>query len=180
MRQIIPMICDRIVVGLTQACITEVSFSELSRVNEIKVGRYQEDPSKTHLRLSVQGGDVEDIEIQDGIVSYSDPKNDLAFSLPAREIGGGEMWYRRGIVGIELFFVIESSNETPSREAAYLVLARIQSKLPTIKVSDLIDDFGERAVKLFSTRNTLYQSGGPPTSWIWRGKVVWECLTERS
>jgi hypothetical protein len=177
---IVPMIVDRIVEGLTKVCITDIPYGDHTKLNGIKAGRYQEDPNQTSLRASVQGGDLEDPSLMDGIVS--NPTNNdtkLAFHLDAREIGGAQMWYRRGVVRLELFFIPENLKEEVAREYAYTILGRIQSNLELIHVSDLYDDYGEHAIKLFHTQNSFYSSGGPPSSYTWRGKLVWECLTER-
>jgi hypothetical protein len=177
---IVPMICRRIVDGLIEVCITNVSFSDPTRLNAIKIGRFQEDPTVSMLRASVQGGDLEDPNLMDGIVTLKEGQNSrTGFTIEPREIGGSQMWYRRGVVRLELFFIIESLTEDVSREYAYTVLGRMQNNIEKFYVADLYDDFGEHAVKLFHTQNSMYQSGGPPTSFLWRGKLVWECLTER-
>lgn len=177
---IIPMIVKRISDGLKTVCITNIPFSDPTRLSEIKIGRFQEDPSVAALRASIQGGDLEKPEMMDGIVT--DPTNQdtkLGFHIDPREIGGSQMWYRHGVIRLELFFIVEGLLEEVAQERAYTILGRIQSNIEKISVSDLHDNFGEHAIKLFSTQNSMYQSGGPPTSYIWRGKVLWECLTER-
>ncbi len=177
---IVPMIADRIVEELTRICILEIPHADPTRLTAIKHGRFQEDPNTTALRASVQGGDLEEPEAMDGIVTLKEGANfRVGFTIPPREIGGTQMWYRRGTIRLELFFIIEQLEEEEARNNAYTILGRIQSNLETIKVYDLADDFGERAVKLFHTQNSMYQSGGPPTSYLWRGKLIWECLTER-
>jgi hypothetical protein len=174
------MIVDRIVSGLTLVCITDIPYKDPSRLSDIKAGRYQEDPSVSVLRASVQGGDLEDPNLMDGIVTLKEGQNSrTGFTVEPREIGGTQLWYRRGVVRLELFFIIESLGEEKSREYAYTILGRVQGNIEKIRVSDLHDDFGEHAIKLFHTQNSMYQSGGPPASYLWRGKVVWECLTER-
>jgi hypothetical protein len=179
-KHIVPMVIDRLVSGLTAACITSIPHSDPTRLNEIKAGRYQEDPNSKMLRAYVMGGDLDDPNLMDGIVSLRDSQSSrVGFFVEPREIGGTQMWYRRGIVGLEFFFIVEQLPEVTAREQAYTILGRFQSNIELIAVSDLQDDFGEHAIKLFHTQNSLYQSGGPPTSYLWRGKLVWECLTER-
>lgn len=177
---IIPLLCDRIAEGLIQYCQTDIDYSDPARLNEVKVGRFQQDPNGTQLRVSVQGGDLDDPNLMDTIIDPDKLRNRLGFTVPAREIGGTQLWMRKGVARIELFFIVEKATEEESRDRAYQVLGRIQSNIERIYVANLTDSFGEHAIRLFSTQNSLFQSGGPPTSWIWRGKVVWECLTERS
>lgn len=177
---IVPMIVDRIVIGLTKVCITDVPYGDPTRLNGIKAGRYQEDPAQTMLRASVQGGDLENPNLMDAIVTDpTNTDNKLGFRIAPREIGGSQMWYRRGVVRLEFFFIVEGLTEERSQDYAYTILGRMQSNIELIPMSDLHDDYGEHAIKLFHTQNSMYQSGGPPTSYLWRGKLLWEVLTER-
>lgn len=176
---IIPMLEDRIVEGLTTYCIDNVPTRDPSRVSVIKAGRYQESPNSANLRLSVQGGDLDDPELMDSIFDPEVHKNMMAFTIDSREIGGTQMWVRRGVVRFELFLITEQLDFHHSRDIAYTILGRVQQNIESINVSDLYDDYGEHAVKLFSTQNSFFQSGGPPSSYLYRGKVRWDCLTER-
>lgn len=177
---IVPMIVDALVEGLEQYLIDEVPYSDPTRMNEIRAGRFQQDPNVAWLRASVQGGDLDDPDLMDGIVTLREAQaGRTGFYIEPREIGGTQMWYRRGTVRLELFFIIEQVPEELAREYAYTILGRLQSNLEKIRISHLTDDFGEHAIKLFHTQNSMYQSGGPPSSYLWRGKVVWEVLTER-
>lgn len=177
---IVPMIIDRIVDGIKLVSMTNIPYGDPTRLSEVKAGRFQQDPAISDLRASVQGGDLENPDLMDGIVTLKEGQNSrIGFSIAPREIGGSQMWYRRGVVRLELFFIIEGLREEVARSRAYTILGRIQDELEGFYVADLYDDFGEHAVKLFHTQNSMYQSGGPPTSYLWRGKLVWECLTER-
>jgi len=177
---IVTMIVDRIVEGLIQVCITDIPFKDPTRMNDIKFGRYQEDPNQKMYRASVMGGDLDDPALMDGIVTLKEGQNSrVGFTIDPREIGGTQMWYRRGTVRLELFAIVEGLEEDDARSQAYIILGRIQSNIEKIKVSDLRDSYGEHAIKLFHTQQSMYPSGGPPSSYLWRGKLVWECLTER-
>lgn len=177
---IVPMVCDRIVSELTTLLIDDIPFDDPTRLNKVKHGRFQEDPTKHNLRLSVQGGDAEDPQIMDGIVTLKEGANSrVGFTIEPREIGGTQMWYRKGTVRLELFFIIDQLEEEIAREYAYTILGRVQENIEQIHVADLTDDYGEHAIKLFHTQNNFFQSGGPPKSYLWRGKLIWECLTER-
>jgi hypothetical protein len=179
-KHIIPMIVDRIVYGLTKVCITDVPYGDPTRMSGIKSGRYQEDPNQTMLRASVQGGDLENPNLMDAIVTDpTNTDNKLGFRIAPREIGGSQMWYRRGVVRLEFFFIVDNLEEELARDYAYTILGRMQNNIELIPMADLYDDNGEHAIKLFHTQNSMYQSGGPPTSYIWRGKLLWEVLTER-
>ena len=177
---IVPMVVDRIVEGLTTYTIDNVETRDPARVSEIKAGRFQESPNNANLRLSVQGGDLDNPDYMDSIYEGERHEGDLAFRIHSREIGGTQTWVRRGVVRLELFLITEQLNEPDSREISYTILGRVQGNLERIVVSDLYDDFGEHAIKLFSTQSSFFQSGGPPSSYLYRGKVLWDCLTERN
>lgn len=177
---IVPMIVDRIVEELQLVCIENIPFSDPTRVNKVKAERFQEDPTGNNLRISVMGGDLDDPDTKDGIVTLKEGSNSrVGFTIEPREIGGTTMWYRRGIVYCEFFFIVDQVPEMEARERAYTILGRIQQHIELIRVSDLTDDFGEHAIKLFHTQNSFFRSGGPPASYLYRGNLIWECLTER-
>jgi hypothetical protein len=177
---IVPMVVDAIVTGLKTYCIDDVPTRDPSRVSEVKAGRFQESPNNANLRLSVQGGDLDNPNLLDSIFDPEVHKNMMAFAIPAREYGGTQIWVRRGVVRLELFLITEQQDEFDSREIAYTILGRVQGNIERIVVSGLYDDFGEHAIKLFSTQSSFFQSGGPPASYLYRGKVLWDCLTERN
>ncbi len=177
---IVPMIVSRIASEVTRVCITDVPFKDPTRLSEVKIGRFQEDPAQSVLRASVQPGDLEDPNLMDGIVTLKENQNTrVGFTVAPREIGGTQLWYRRGVVRLELYFIMENVLESIAMDRAYIILGRIQSNIEGFQISDLTDDYGEHAIKLFHTQNSMYQSGGPETSYLWRGKLIWECLTER-
>lgn len=177
---IVPMIVDRIVEELTLVCIDNVPHSDPTRLNKIKAERFQEDPTNENLRIAVMGGDFSDPSQKDGIVTLKEGSNArVGFTIDPREIGGTQMWYRKGLVYLELFFIVDQVPEMVARERAYTILGRIQNHIEKIRVSDLTDDFGEHAIKLFHTQNDFFRSGGPPSSYLYRGNLLWECLTER-
>ena len=180
--QIVNMILGRIARDLTMALITNVNSSDPTRVSEVKIGRFQEDPSAKPLRVFVQHGNLEDPKFGDGIADPDDDDNRNAFVVPPREIGGGEMWWRRGTVVLEMFFLMTTSSpsEATARTRANVVLGRAVKAMKSIYVADLQDtDFDENAIKLFCTHQNLIQGGGPPNSYLFRGTLVWEVLTER-
>lgn len=175
---IVPMLVNRIVDDLNETCIDHIIDEEESRAVTIKAGRFQEDPVNSHIWAAVTGGDFDDPDYVDGIVTLEDMKR-IGFFVPPREIGGGEMWWRRGIIRIGAYFINEQLPQTEAMDIAYKFLGRILDRIEEIRVRDLEDDYGEKAQKLFLYANTFYESGGPPASYIWRGKAFWQCLTER-
>ena len=176
-RHIVPMITDRIKDHLINQMQTLVDVDDPIRANEVKVGRFQDNPMKFTVYVAVQGGDPENPNYRDGIVSLKD-FDDVSYSVPARGVFDGEAWWRRGIIQFGCYF--KGETEDDSRELSYQVLGRISEGLVTLKVSDLTDHYGEQAIRIFPYASSIFESGGPKANYVWRGKVYWTCLTGRS
>lgn len=157
-------------VGLTE--------DNLLYVDEIKRGLIQENRNRKNIIIAVQGGDHEDPNYVDGIVSLEE-FDKIAFTLPAREIGGGEMWWRRGVIKVEAFFIRQKLSEDEAHDTGYELLGKILNTLKDVNMTGVSDSYGEAAIKLFVYANTYFQSGGKPNQFIFRGKLLWACLTER-
>jgi hypothetical protein len=176
MTHIVPLITERIADHLTTKLQTLVSADDPIRANEVKVGRFQDTPTDFTVWVAVQAGDPEEPNAKDGIVSLGDFEN-IHVVVPPREIGGGSRWWRRGVIQFGCYFIDREEDE--ARNLSYEVVGRICNYLETVKVSDLLDDFDEQAIKTYLFGQTMFEGGGPG-SYIWRGKVLWQCLTERS
>lgn len=146
----------------------------------VKIGRFQEDPSPVVNYIAIQMGDLEDPNYLDGISSLRKDEHQIGWNVPSREIGGTEMWWRRGTIRIGCFFIVKNYDETTARQSAGVIMGRVEGTLPRVSVANLRDPYGEHAIKLFVEGNTFFQSGGPPSSYIWRGKVRYQVLTERN
>lgn len=174
---IVNLILDALVDHLTTKMITEPELDK--RLHIVKKGLLQQNKVQYNLAIGVMGGDHEDPNYKDGIVTWLDG-NDIAMEVPAREIGGGQMWWRRGTIRVECFFVAsEKQTEDTAHELAYEILGRLLANIETCPLVGLEDDFGEQAIKIFCYGNTFFESGGPPNQYIFRGKVFWQALTER-
>jgi hypothetical protein len=179
MTQAVDMILDAIVAQLLIKMRTGIATTHLEYADIIKKGLLQEDKTRKNIGLGVQGGDHEDPEYKDGIVSLERMPN-IAMNAYPREIGGGETWWRRGVVRIECFFIRERLTENEAFTAAYSVLGRLENAIDTLNLSGIApDSYGERPILIYCFGNTFFESGGPPKTYIFRGKVLWQCLTER-
>jgi hypothetical protein len=179
MTHVVRQILEEIAEELTLVCQTNVDPDDGAYADIVKVGRFQDDPISSNIAISVIGGDPEDTKYRDGIVSLGDT-DDLDINVPPREIGGGEYWWRRGVIVISCFFINEQFSESTAADYAYTVLQRVQSVLDNDGlVAGLTGDDGETALLLLNGGNTFFQSGGPPTNYIWRGRCYWQALTER-
>ncbi len=176
--QIVNLILDKIVTDLTAAMITDVADGDVTKADVVKKGLLQQDKVSRNIEIGVTGGDHDDPNYTDGIIDLQRMPQ-VAFYAPAREVGGGELWWRKGVARVECFFIRERLTEDQAFSAAYIILGRLQESLALVNMSGLVDTFGERAIKMYSFGNTFFQSGGPPKSFIFRGKILWQVLTER-
>ena len=171
MSQIVPLIALALKDHLTAIMKTAIDPSDLTYAEVVKVERYQEDPTRNNVQIAIAGGDPDNPDYVDGIVSL-DELHDIGFNTYAREIGGGQLWWRA-------YYLLEGLAEEPAQSAAYTVLGRLEANIENLTVSHLVDDYGEQALKLFVYANEFFRSGGPPSNYMYRGKVLWQCLTER-
>ena len=177
MAHIVPLITEAIEAHLTEKLQVYQGETDPRRVNEVKVGRFQDNPLKFGVYIAIQGGDADDPDYRDGIVSLDD-FDDVHFFVPPREIGGGARWWRRGVIQFGCYYPGKTEDE--ARNYAYQVLGSIMEHVEDVGVSNLIDDSGEQAIYLLVNANSIFEGGGPPSNYVWRGKIYWSCLTERS
>jgi len=178
--QIVDLLLDRLVRDLTLTMRTNITpATNPVRADLVKKGLLQENKLQKNVQIGVTGGDHEDPNYRDGIVTLTELPN-IGWRVPVREVGGTEMWWRRGIVRIETYFVGATAlNEDTAHKYGYEILGRVEETVAACYVSDLVDSFDEHAQLMFCFGNTYFEGGGPPQSYIFRGKVFWTCLTER-
>lgn len=178
MTHVIPMTMDRIVEHLTTYMIDTVDPNDPTRVDVVKLGLLQTDKLERNVQIGVQGGDHDLPDEMDGILTLEKlPK--IGIFYEPREIGGGQAWMRRGVAKLECFYIQENLDEHTAHIVAYDTLGKLMSLIETAPVAGLVDDFGERVITIHCYANTFFQSGGPPSSYIFRGKVSWAIYTER-
>jgi hypothetical protein len=179
MSQIVDLLLDRLVRDLTVTMITNQAKDSPTRADFVKKGLLQENKLQKNIQIGVTGGDHEDPNYRDGIVTLSDLPN-IGWKVPVREVGGTEMWWRRGLVKIEIYFVSpHAKNEDDAHQYAYEILGIVSETIAACHVNDLEDSYGEHAQLMFCFGNTFFEAGGPISSYIFRGKVFWTALTER-
>lgn len=176
---IVNSILDAITTNLIATCQTPIAADDITRADVIKKGMFQENPTLKNVSLAVQGGDHEDPNYRDGIVSI-EKMDDINFDIPPREIGGGVYWWRRGVVSVKCYFILEGLSENDAHQKAYQILGRAINGVETTPMPLPIDEFGEKASQIFVSSNTFYESGGPPSNYLFRGKIFWQVLTERN
>jgi hypothetical protein len=173
------MILDALVQHLTENVNTGIAPGDVEYIEIVKKGLIQQNPIKNKI-LAVEGGDHEDPNYKDGIVTLQDlPNIGINWESVPREIGGGQLWFRRGIVDVKFFFIREKLTEDQAHDSAYNMLSRTMSLIDTVDLNGIQDTYGERAQQIYCYANTFFESGGPPKSFEFRGKIFWICLTER-
>lgn len=179
MSQISYLIVQSIMTKLTLKCLTEVSSSDPTRAKEVKTYRFQENPLTTNVYLSVLSGNEAQPEHLDGRVNTRDMQ-DLGIRVPSGEVGGGHLWWRRGQVKVGVYFINEKYEEDETADYAHTVLGRAMHWIERTSVNGLIDDYGEQAHGYpMVYASSFFEGGGPPTSYLWRGNIYWQVLTQR-
>lgn len=158
--------------------IKEYLEANVTEAKVIKIGRFQESPLVNKSYIAISAGNVQEPNSRDGIVSLGE-MNNIAMYVPAREVGGGQFWWRRGTLDIGYYTISDRLTEEEAFLEAYTYLGKIQSLLDRINVGDLIDEYGERAMKLYVYSSTFIEGGGPPKAYLFRGQMFWQVLTAR-
>lgn len=176
---IVPMILYRIKEHLETAMVAEVPDANPTKAVLVKVGRFQDNPLDLNVSISISGGDFEDPSYMDGRIDHEDLDSIQVKNLPVGEIGGGIYWWRRGTIDFKTFFVRQRFEEDVATQYAYDFYGRLLKAVEEIVLTDLTDDYGERAYSTpYIEGATFFESGGNK-QYIWRGKLKWRALTWR-
>lgn len=177
------MITHLLVLRLTEFLQQEMidAISDQTKADVVKAYRFQDSPLTYPITLAVLGGDPDDPNFIDGRLGYrdGDAGSDLGLKIPAGEVGGGHLWWRRGRVKLGCYFVAGDTEQEDAADYAHIVLGRAMQCIDECPVSDLVDDFGEHALWMAVTANTFSEGGGPENQYLWRGMIHWQVLTQR-
>lgn len=179
MSQIKHLLITRLVDSLTLAVQRPYATSNITRVNIIQAYRFQGDPQAAVNHCYVSDGDPKDPYSLDSRIDSSNMEALGITNIPAGEIGGGHLWWRRGRIVIGCYYLTTGFAQAKAGDTAHIVLGRIMSCVDNTQVGDLVDEFGECASKIFLYACSFGESGGPPDQYIWRGEVLWQALTYR-
>ena len=165
---------------IVQEMVTNISPSDMTRADVVKLGLLQTDKLGKNIQIGINSGDHDRPEELDGIVTL-DKLPDIAIDVPPREIGGGQNWMRRGVVQLECFFIREKLTEEQAFDKAHEVMARLQNTIEKTPITQIArDSYGERPFgHVFCYSASYFESGGPPNSYIFRGKAHWACYTNK-
>jgi hypothetical protein len=176
---IVPMILNRLREELEQKLQIDTPEDSPIHAALVKVGRLQENPLKVNVNVAISGGDSDDPEFLDGRIDH-DALNQIGIrNLPVGEVGGGIYWWRRGTIKFQCYFVREHYDEDRALQYAYEFYGLVQGCVEDVNLTDLVDNFGERAyANPFVESCSFFESGGA-NKYIWRGKLSFRCLTWR-
>ena len=137
------MITELILNRLKEHLTTYIPEAEV-----VKVGRFQDSPLEQHTYLAISGGNTRNDTTVDGIVTLEDMEK-VSLRIPGREVGGGSYWWRRGVIDIGFYGVAEGMSLDDTIHQAYDFLGKVQHWTERARVSDLVDEYGERALKVY-------------------------------
>lgn len=178
MSQIKHLLALRLSEWLTTKVADEIT--DETAVKLVKPYKFQDNPltDRTHIYLWITGNDPKNPDDRDAWVGMQGME-DLGLRVPAGEIGGGHLWWRKGKAELGCYFIRERYTQEEAADTAQMVLGRVLYWLERAYVSDLVDEFGEQALKIFVMANSFFEGGGPTNQFFWRGEIWWQCLTER-
>lgn len=165
---------------LQAGMIDDIAEGDLTRAHLVKLGLLQTEKTTQFIQLGINSGDHDKPEEMDGVTSLYKLPN-IGITFPTREIGGGQSWVRRGVVNLECYYIGKNMTEVVAFEKAHEVMARLQYTLEQTPITEIPrDSYGERPFgQVFCYASSFFESGGPPTSYIFRGKAYWICYTDK-
>ncbi len=194
--QISDVLVDAIVVALTEELQTNVDKADPAYIAHIQGGKLQADPIRAGAgwgnSIEVHIGDPDTLEDTwvDELAGPDDQyiKYAPAGGLPISEIGGGGFsglfWWRRGVIDINSFFIGRDYDRDKARQIHNLLRRRVEQVLGDGSGGGflgLTDSSGKEQVIFFMpVKSRVTESGGPPSQFIWRGKVWWQALVSRT
>jgi hypothetical protein len=149
----------------------------------VKGGRLQDNPLKYDIYICVHIGDPDNPNnwLDGSVANTKDALDRREFAYPAAEVGpGGKMWWRRFTVEFGYYGIKTKTDRDESRRIADITRGRIALAIArSTRLGGLRDIFGECVVMWLETQSGLFEGGGPSNSFIWRGKSLFQALTQR-
>jgi hypothetical protein len=161
--------------------LQDVLIDNISEPDEaaglVKIGSLQDDPT----------ANVQNILIREAGIEHRDEMHDAERNeiySPAWEIGGGGAvhYWRKFKVEFDLYFLTGGENRDEARTLAFITQARAERAIWDIPQSvfpNTQDDFGETAHLVVIRESGINEGGGPEDSFIWRGEMMVEFMTEK-
>lgn len=176
---IIDLAGEAIVELLRRYCIETVPATAYA-ATEVRQGLLQSDPVSRRISILVNPNDPDDLSNRpmwsDGLAGIDE---DRTWAVTTYEIGGGERWWRRYAIDINVYLIRTQEERPTAREIGLWVFGRVQQAIQENPGMDVTDTFCEHAFGVFVDRVVPVEQGGPPSSHIWRGKIYVKVLTEK-
>lgn len=148
-------------------------------VTVVRPGLAQQNPVKDRIAVFLHHGDPDDLGT---LPTWSDKPVQEFGAAPSDfagyTIGGGVRYWRRFVIEIKSYLARTQEDRDTAREIFQDVQQRCIRTLRSSQALPLTDDFGESAILLVTDRIVDAESGGPPRSFNWRGKIYFQVLTE--
>lgn len=169
------------VVELLESAMIFTGHHAETMPHEIRQGQLQANPVDGNgIRVLVNPGDLDDTKSSSWIDELATKTSVPGWELPSLEIGGGSFYVRRFTVDVSVFFVKSKENRELARQIGTYVINRAESTLRENPFPpNLVDTFGETAIGLQVSKSYPIEGGGPPNSFIWRGKIFFQVITEK-
>jgi hypothetical protein len=190
---IVDLIVDAYVDYLSDKCRNDLDTDDPTRFGIVRGGHLQEDPIPDVSYLLIHSNDSSDGWRHMGTnAETSTPYGMRSMfghlsALPQFEIGGKSMlWWRRLHIEAGAFFLNLGYDRDVSRQHSNVMFSRTEYWLMKANIDDdagvlgLVDDFGERVMEVLLHSSKYTEGGGPPEDFIWRARIWFDVLTERS
>lgn len=189
MAHIVSMLGDSIAALLLAACQTAVDETDDTRAHTVREGRLQSDPTTNVVSILIHPNDPEQPDkwahevVRNNITALSNPWGDADFRIPSGlyEIGGGEFWWRRFTVHLQMFWMEKGLTRNQALDYSHLVLGRAEEAIKegAATFGALQDEWDEQVWGWYVRKSRCVERGGPPNDWIWDGKLWLEFGTNK-
>jgi hypothetical protein len=95
-------------------------------------------------------------------------------------IGGGVRYWRSFVIEVKAYYVRTQETRDEARQTSQNVFSRVINTCIANQALQLADSFGEYSIVLVVEDISDSESGGPPQSFNWRGKIKFKVLTEKT
>lgn len=181
MSSIIDLVLTEIASRL-QASLQDAGLPSQELAIEIRPGLAQQNPVTDRISVFLHHGDPDDLSSDPTWVDrpVGDINEGNNGQVSGFMIGGARRYWRAFVVEIKCYFIKTQETRDNSRAIAANIFSRAQKVLMQAQALPLTDDFGETSIMLTVDKFSDAESGGPPKSFIWRGKIFFRVLTETS
>lgn len=174
---------DAIMASIAEKLSNEMILSEPDeylRPSLIRPGLLQANPVKERISLLIYPGDIDDLESKPVWSDTPATKGSMpGWEMDAYEIGGGEFWFRRFTIDVNVYLTQTKEDRSNARALGLFVNAKAHQILHEQSLV-VQDGFGETSLRCYVNRTVPVEGGGPPNSFIWRGKIFFSVLTEKT